>query len=175
MFFVVLVFQMLLQFSGLFLINYNPLHPAFEMNVLIFHGLHAFKFEALFQRTGKRPCFPKLNTSLQKSWLILPSSRENQNHIICFKEIEFYPFKTKQLKLVKLVLVLITTWALPAMQEIQVQSLGQEEPLEQEMANHSSTLAWRIPWIEEPGRLQSMELQKSWTQLSTAELRNAAA
>ena len=61
------------------------------------------------------------------------------------------------------------------MQETQVQSLGQEEPLEQEMATHSSTVAWRIPWTEEPGRLQSIELQKSWTRLSTAQLGNAAA
>ena len=41
--------------------------------------------------------------------------------------------------------------------------LGQEEPLEKEMATHSSILALEIPWTEEPGRLQSMELQKSWT------------
>ena len=45
---------------------------------------------------------------------------------------------------------------LPAMQEVQVQPLGWEDPLEKGMANHSSTLAWRIPWTEEPGRLQSM-------------------
>ena len=45
---------------------------------------------------------------------------------------------------------------LPAMQETQVQSLGQEDPLEKGMATHSSTLAWKIPWVEEPGRLQSM-------------------
>ena len=45
---------------------------------------------------------------------------------------------------------------LPGMRETQVQSLGQEDPLEEEMAPHSSTLAWRIPWREEPGRLQSM-------------------
>ena len=44
----------------------------------------------------------------------------------------------------------------PAMQETQVQSLGEEDPLEKEMAIHSSILAWRIPWIEEPGGLQSM-------------------
>ena len=44
----------------------------------------------------------------------------------------------------------------PAMQETWVQSLGQEDPLEKGMATHSSVLAWRIPWIEEPGRLQSM-------------------
>ena len=49
---------------------------------------------------------------------------------------------------------------LPAMWEIQVWSLDQEDPLEKEMATHSSTLAWRIPWTEEPGGLQSMESQR---------------
>ena len=43
--------------------------------------------------------------------------------------------------------------SLPAMQEIQVQSLGQGDPLEKEMATHSSTLAWKIPWMEELGEL----------------------
>ena len=42
---------------------------------------------------------------------------------------------------------------LPAMQEMQVRSLGQEGPLEEEMATHSSVLAWEMPWTEEPGRL----------------------
>ena len=46
-----------------------------------------------------------------------------------------------------------------------VQSLGQEDPLEEEMTTHSSILAWEIPWTEEPGRLQSMR-SPSWTQLS---------
>ena len=45
---------------------------------------------------------------------------------------------------------------LPAMQETQVQSLSGEDPLEKEMATHSSVLAWRIPWTEEPGGLPSM-------------------
>ena len=49
---------------------------------------------------------------------------------------------------------------LPAMQETQVRSLGQEDPLEKEMATHSSILAWRIPWTEELGRLQSTGLQR---------------
>ena len=48
---------------------------------------------------------------------------------------------------------------LPAMQEIQFQSLVQEDPLQKVMATHSSILAWRIPWTEEPGRLQSTGLQ----------------
>ena len=49
---------------------------------------------------------------------------------------------------------------LTAMQETQVQSLGQEDPLEEGMATHSSALAWRIPWTEEPGGLQYMGLQR---------------
>ena len=49
---------------------------------------------------------------------------------------------------------------LPAMRETRVQSLGWEDPLEKEIAIHSSTLAWKIPWTEESGRLQSMGLQR---------------
>ena len=49
---------------------------------------------------------------------------------------------------------------LPAMQETQIKSLGQEDPLEKEKATQSSILAWRIPWTEEPGRLQSMGSQR---------------
>ena len=55
---------------------------------------------------------------------------------------------------------------LPAMQETQVQSLDWENPLEKEMATHSIILTWRIPWTEEPERLQFMRSQKSFTQLS---------
>ena len=49
---------------------------------------------------------------------------------------------------------------LPTVRETQVQSLGQEDPLEKEMATHSSILAWKIPWTEESGKLQSMGLQR---------------
>ena len=52
------------------------------------------------------------------------------------------------------------------MQEMQVQSLGWEDPLEKEMATHSSILAWEIPLTREPGELQSMGSEKSQTQLS---------
>ena len=52
------------------------------------------------------------------------------------------------------------------MQETQVRSLGQEDPLEKEMAIHFSILAWRIPWTEVPGGLQSIRVTKSWTRLS---------
>ena len=60
--------------------------------------------------------------------------------------------------------------SLPAMQEIRVQSLGQEDPLEEGMAIHSSILAWRISWTEEPGRLQSIGSQRAghnWNDFNT--------
>ena len=53
-----------------------------------------------------------------------------------------------------------TVKRLPAVRETRVPSLGWEDPLEKEMATHSSTLAWKIPWTEEPGRLQSIGLQR---------------
>ena len=49
---------------------------------------------------------------------------------------------------------------LPTMRETWVRSLGREDPLEKEMASHSSTLTWKIPWMEEPDRLQSMRSQR---------------
>ena len=57
-------------------------------------------------------------------------------------------------------LVAQTVKHLPAMQETRVRSLGQEDPLEKAMAIHSSTLAWKILWTEEPDRLQSMGSQR---------------
>ena len=57
-------------------------------------------------------------------------------------------------------LVTQTVKNLPAMQETHVQSLGREDPLEKEMATHSSILAWEIPWIEEPDGLKSLVLQR---------------
>ena len=53
---------------------------------------------------------------------------------------------------------------MPAMQETQVQSLGQEDPLEKGMSTHSSILAWRIPWTEEPGRLHSWGCKRDMTE-----------
>ena len=52
------------------------------------------------------------------------------------------------------------------LQEMRVQSLGWEDPLKKAIAANSSILAWEMPWTEEPGGLQSMGLQKNWTQLS---------
>ena len=60
--------------------------------------------------------------------------------------------------------------SLPAMQETRIQCLSQEDPLEKEMATHSSIVAWRIPWAEEPGRLQSIGLQRVGHEGLSAEL-----
>ena len=57
-------------------------------------------------------------------------------------------------------LVAQTVKHLPAMLETQVRYMGQEDPLEKEMVTHSGTLAWKIPWTEEPDSLQSMGLQR---------------
>ena len=63
-------------------------------------------------------------------------------------------------------LVAQTVKRLPAMRETHIRFLGREDPLEKEMAIHSSALAWKIPWMEEPDRLQSMGPTKSRTRLS---------
>ena len=65
------------------------------------------------------------------------------------------------LKTNKINLVTLLVKNLPAMQETQVSLLGWEDPLAKEMAIHSSIRAWRIPWTEEPGRLQTLRLQDS--------------
>ena len=67
-------------------------------------------------------------------------------------QIEFSIYRTS--------LVAQTVKRLPTMQETRLQSLDQEDPLEKEMENRSSTPAWKIPWTEDPGRLQSMGLQR---------------
>ena len=66
-----------------------------------------------------------------------------------------YPFSSKSASLVAQ-----TVKRLPAMRAAQVQSLGREDPLQKEMATHSSTLAWKIPWTKESGGLQSMGSQR---------------
>ena len=60
---------------------------------------------------------------------------------------------------ISLFLIVQLVKSLPVVQESQVRSLGQEDPLEEEMTNHSSIFAWKIPWTEEPGGLRSMGSQ----------------
>ena len=68
--------------------------------------------------------------------------------------------EAKQIFLYRVLKVAQTVKRLPTMPETQDQSLGWEDFLEKEMASHSSILAWKIPWTEKPGRLQSMGLQR---------------
>ena len=77
-----------------------------------------------------------------------------------WKEIEENKGMGKTRDLLMASLVAQRLKCLPGMQETRVPSLGLEDPLEKEMATHSSTLAWRIPWREEPARLQSMGSQR---------------
>ena len=77
------------------------------------------------------------------------------------KPLKFHPkIKDEFMILPGVFLVAQMVKHLPAMQETPVQSLGQEDPLEKEMPTHSSILSCKIPWTEEPGRLQSMGLQR---------------
>ena len=62
---------------------------------------------------------------------------------------------------------------LPPMQKTQVRSLGWEDPLEKEMVTHSSILAWRIPWMEKPGRLQSTESQTRLSHFTSFQYSNS--
>ena len=89
--------------------------------------------------------------------LVLPRSKVNQLHI-CIHPLyfRFCPY----LGHYETSLVAQTVKCLPTMRETQVQSLGQEDLLEKEIATHSSTLAWKIPWTEEPGGLQFMGSQR---------------
>ena len=77
------------------------------------------------------------------------------------------PYSFLEVKgIIKTYLVAQEVKHLPTVRETRIQSLGGEDPLEKEMATHSSILVWKIPWMEEPGRLQSMGSTKSQTQLS---------
>ena len=87
------------------------------------------------------------------------------SHMICGLCVWFLPFSILFSSFVAS-LVAQRLKRLPAVQETQVPSLGREDPLEKEMAPDFNTLAWKIPWMEEPGGLQSTGVPKSWTQLS---------
>ena len=83
--------------------------------------------------------------------------KEKENFPVCYLAGKtFRPV----LREIKISLVAQTLKRLPTMQETRVQSLGQEDLLEKGMAPHSSTLAWKIPWTEEPGKLQPVRSQR---------------
>ena len=98
-------------------------------------------------------------------WRIHVDIWQNQYNIVKLKNKKIKILKKKKTKNIELCswasLVVQMVKSLPAMQETQVQSLGQEDPLKKELATHSSILAWRIPWTEEePGGPRSMGPQR---------------
>ena len=96
-------------------------------------------FSLLVLETGS------LRSECQQTWCLVKSS------FLLHRQPSFHCVLMKGASLVAQIVK-----SPPAMRETRVQSLGWEDPLEKEMATHSSTLAWKIPWMEEPGRLQSM-------------------
>ena len=107
------------------------------------------------EEKGNRGMYTELAITWMTRSLILCKPNASQNHSLG---------KVKR-KYLSVSLVAQEVKNLLAMRETQVQSLGQEDALEKEMATHSCILAWRISWREEPGGLQSLGSQ-SWTQLS---------
>ena len=95
----------------------------------------------------------KLEETLQK----LQFCAAVMNFLFCEDKL-FVDFNNYDIT--SLVAQTVKSQCLPTMRESRILSLGQEDPLEQEMATHSSTLAWKIPWMEERGRLQSMGSQR---------------
>ena len=112
------------------------------------HGLFAF---FILDYTPLIHILEQLISNMNINYLLIQWCEviNNQKTSVATTNFNFCP--SLQAQMVKL---------LPAMQETRVRSLGWEDPLEKEMATHSSTLAWKIPWMEEPGRLQSMGLPR---------------
>ena len=87
-------------------------------------------------------------------WDIYLKKRETERDNVLLSELKYPSVQVKGASL-----VVQTVKRLSTMRKTRVRSLGREDPLEKEMAIHSSTIAWKIPWTEEPGRLQSMGSQ----------------
>ena len=96
------------------------------------------------------------NTFASQFFSLLSSSDIAFYSVTHIKIILDFSLPLINLYIISISLVAQTVKRLPAMWETRVQSLGQEDPLEKEMATHSSTHAWKIPWMEKPGGLQSM-------------------
>ena len=106
---------------------------------------------------------PEISQARIQEWVAISISRgssrpRDQTQVSCLAGGFFTTKPLRKPKIASLMAQRINH--LPAMQETQVQSLGWEDPLEKEMATHSSILAWRIPWTEEPGELQSTGSQR---------------
>ena len=97
--------------------------------------------------------FCSLSFLLQNGWFL-------QVHFIVSSTVLFLPLNLCSLRQLEISLVAQTVKHLPTMRETLVQTLGREDLLEKEMVTHSSILAWKIPWTEKPGRLQSIGSQR---------------
>ena len=95
-----------------------------------------------------------------RRWILADERHLSPFAKICLLAVEIYTFFNSQVRPQRASLMAQMVKNLPAMQEIQVQSLGWEDPLKEEVTIHSRILAWRIPWTEEPGGLQSMGSQR---------------
>ena len=95
-------------------------------------------------------------------WGLKESDSTERLHFLSFLSTVIYNGKESEKESIYVQASLVAQMVkhLPAMQETQVQSLGWEDPLGKEMAAHSSTLAWKIPWMEKPGGLQSVGSQR---------------
>ena len=124
------------------------------------HGLGCSEACGIFLDEGLNPCF--LHWQVDSSPLSHQGSPTDNSHswLMFHAGIPSFFWFIYRYPQFLYSLVVQTVKSLPAMRETQVQSLGQEDPLEKEMATHSSILSWRIPWTEEPGGLESMGSQK---------------
>ena len=99
-----------------------------------------------FVTEGSRDCYQILLGQVKVSNCLIPLGiKEKINNLFTYKQTSLLAQTVKRLS---------------TMRGTRVRSLGREDPLEKEMAIHSSTIAWKIPWTEEPGRLQSMGSQR---------------
>ena len=129
----------LFQFSSVQLLSHVPLF-ATPWTAARQASLSITNSQSLLKLMSIESVMPSNHLILCRPLLLLPSSVRKVNHLFT---VVFRPLCT-----------------MPTMWETQVQALGREDPLEKEMATHSSVLAWRIPWMVEPRRLQSMGSQR---------------
>ena len=121
-------------------------------------------------RTWKQSRCPSTDEWVKKPWYIhaieyYSAIKRNAFESVLMRWINLEPIiqsevSQKEKKQISASLVAQTVKRLPTMQETRVRSLGREDPLEKEMATHSSTLAWKIPWMKEHGSLWSMASQR---------------
>ena len=149
----------------------EPWSPALQEDSLLFEPKSPISLLGIFWREKKNMC-PQKNTYrliFTAILFIIAKLEAIQISVNSWIDTQIVVYSYNTIKLGFpgnwAYLVAQTVKNLPAVQETQIQSMGQEDPLEKGIASHSSILTWRIPWTKEPGELQSKGLQ-SWTWLS---------